>query len=165
VHGFIRMNLVRPRTNQASIQLAPIFISSHSSLFFLILIDLLRLIFIFGITVDQCFGGCLILIDGCDFEYNIFHLDFTLSIYDDLLSLLLKFFFFPDVILIEFFSLHECDYLEYHWIKFFVFTYLVDSLKYFDSHVIPPISHENQVGQDDADKEEPTHTVDVHVVI
>ena len=105
VHGFIRMNLVRPRTNQASIQLAPIlFISSLSSLFFLILIDLLRLIFIFGITVDQYIGGCLILIDGCDFEYDIFHLDFTLSIYDDLLSLLLKLFFFPDVLLIEIFS-------------------------------------------------------------
>ena len=105
VHTFIRMNLVRPRTNQISVQLPLIFfISSISSLFFLFLIDLLRLILFFFITVDQYIRGCLILIDGCDFEYDIFNLDYALSIYDDLLCLLLILFIIPDVLLIEFFS-------------------------------------------------------------
>jgi hypothetical protein len=106
VHVFIRMNLLRPRTNQASsVQYAPIFfISSLSSLFFHFLIDLLRLIIIFVITVNQYIGGCLILIDGCDFKYDIFHLYNILTIYDDLLCLLLKLFIIHDVLLIEFFS-------------------------------------------------------------
>ena len=76
----IRVNLVRPWTNQASVQFSPIFfIYTLSSPFFLFLIDLLRLILFFVITFDQHIGGCLILIDGCDFEYYIFHLDYAFS--------------------------------------------------------------------------------------
>ena len=76
VQVFIRINFVLSRTNQASAQPTPIFfICTLSTLFFLFLIDLLRLILFFGITVDHYIVGSLILIDGCNFEYDIFDLD------------------------------------------------------------------------------------------
>ena len=131
----IRMHLMRPWTYHSSIQLCPVFfISSLSLMFALFLIDLLRLFFFLGVPVNQHIRRSLILIDSCDFEYNILYLDNILTINNNLLGLLLKLFLLPDVILIEILSWRECDNLEDPWLKIFIFTYLVDSLEDFDSH-------------------------------
>ena len=76
-------------------------------MFALFLIHLLRLmILLFGVpSLDQHIGGCLILVDSGDFEYDIINLeDLSVVINNDLLCLFLKFFLLFNIVLIEVYS-------------------------------------------------------------
>ena len=61
------------------------------------------MILLFGVpSIDQHIGGCLILVDGCDFEDDIINFeDLSVSINNDLFGLFFEFFLLFDVVMIE----------------------------------------------------------------